>query len=89
MVLVFVISMKKVEDLLVGFIVIFLGLNWFLMFYFGGKFRWFKIWLYLFMFIMNFFCNWYYMVYGIFMVGRRMWGGLRVDVVVVDSYIIV
>ncbi|KAK0388673.1 hypothetical protein NLU13_4916 [Sarocladium strictum] len=86
MVLALITSTKKVDDLPVGFIAISLGLNWLLMLYFGGKLRRFKIWLYPLMFIMNPFCNWYYMVYGIFTAGRRTWGGPRADAAVADSH---
>ncbi|RGP74965.1 chitin synthase [Fusarium sporotrichioides] len=62
MVLALMTTVKKVDDLPVGFIAISLGLNWMLMLYFGAKLRRFKIWLYPLMFILNPFYNWYYMV---------------------------
>lgn len=79
MVLALMTTVKKVDDLPVGFIAISLGLNWMLMLYFGAKLRRFKIWLYPLMFILNPFYNWYYMVYGIFTAGQRTWGGPRAD----------
>ncbi|UZP34616.1 hypothetical protein NXS19_002432 [Fusarium pseudograminearum] len=79
-------TVKKVDDLPVGFIAISLGLNWMLMLYFGAKLRRFKIWLYPLMFILNPFYNWYYMVYGIFTAGQRTWGGPRADAAAADSH---
>jgi chitin synthase len=86
MVLALMTTVKKVDDLPVGFIAISLGLNWMLMLYFGGKLRRFKIWLYPLMFILNPFYNWYYMVYGIFTAGQRTWGGPRADAAAADSH---
>lgn len=78
-------TVKKVDDLPVGFIAISLGLNWLLMLYFGAKLRRFKICLYPLMFILNPFFNWYYMVYGIFTAGQRTWGGPRADAATADT----
>ncbi|KLP07809.1 putative chitin synthase D [Fusarium fujikuroi] len=64
MVLALITTVKKVDDLPVGFIAVSLGLNWLLMLYFGAKLRRFKIWLYPLMFILNPFYNWLYMVYA-------------------------
>ncbi|KAM0358489.1 hypothetical protein ACHAP4_004464 [Fusarium culmorum] len=86
MVLAIMTTVKKVDDLPVGFIAISLGLNWMLMLYFGAKLRRFKIWLYPLMFILNPFYNWYYMVYGIFTAGQRTWGGPRADAAAADSH---
>ncbi|RGP76802.1 chitin synthase [Fusarium longipes] len=86
MVLALMTTVKKVDDLPVGFIAISLGLNWLLMLYFGAKLRRFKIWLYPLMFILNPFYNWYYMVYGIFTAGQRTWGGPRADAAAADSH---
>ncbi|KAJ4205108.1 hypothetical protein NW767_003899 [Fusarium falciforme] len=86
MVLALMTTVKKVDDLPVGFIAISLGLNWMLMLYFGAKLRRFKIWLYPLMFILNPFYNWYYMVYGIFTAGQRTWGGPRADAAAADTH---
>ncbi|KAF4971855.1 hypothetical protein FSARC_1458 [Fusarium sarcochroum] len=86
MVLALMTTVKKVDDLPVGFIAISLGLNWLLMLYFGAKLRRFKIWLYPLMFILNPFYNWYYMVYGIFTAGQRTWGGPRADAAAADTH---
>ncbi|GKU18448.1 unnamed protein product [Fusarium langsethiae] len=86
MVLALMTTVKKVDDLPVGFIAISLGLNWMLMLYFGAKLRRFKIWLYPLMFILNPVYNWYYMVYGIFTAGQRTWGGPRADAAAADSH---
>ncbi|KAH6953289.1 chitin synthase-domain-containing protein [Fusarium avenaceum] len=86
MVLALITTVKKVDDLPVGFIAISLGLNWLLMLYFGAKLRRFKIWLYPLMFILNPFYNWYYMVYGIFTAGQRTWGGPRADAASADTH---
>lgn len=86
MVLALMTTVKKVDDLPVGFIAISLGLNWLLMLYFGAKLRRFKIWLYPLMFILNPFYNWYYMVYGIFTAGQRTWGGPRADAITANSH---
>ncbi|KAI9370305.1 chitin synthase-domain-containing protein [Aspergillus egyptiacus] len=76
---------SRVEDLPVGFIVISLGLNYALMFYFGLKLKRYKAWLYPLMFIINPFFNWLYMVYGIFTAGHRTWGGPRTDAARADE----
>ncbi|KAF4983498.1 hypothetical protein FDECE_17290 [Fusarium decemcellulare] len=86
MVIALVTTVKKVDDLPVGFIAISLGLNWLLMLYFGAKLRRFKIWLYPLMFILNPFYNWYYMVYGIFTAGQRTWGGPRADAAAANTH---
>ncbi|KAH7133480.1 chitin synthase-domain-containing protein [Dactylonectria macrodidyma] len=86
MVLSLITTVKKVDDLPVGFIAISLGLNWLLMFYFGAKLKRFKIWLYPLMFVLNPFYNWYYMVYGIFTAGQRTWGGPRADAATADTH---
>lgn len=86
MLLALITTVKKVDDLPVGFIAISLGLNWCLMLYFGAKLRRFKIWLYPVMFILNPFFNWYYMVYGIFTAGQRTWGGPRADAAAADTH---
>ncbi|SPJ71376.1 probable chitin synthase D [Fusarium torulosum] len=86
MALALITTVKKVDDLPVGFISISLGLNWLLMLYFGAKLRRFKIWLYPLMFILNPFYNWYYMVYGIFTAGQRTWGGPRADAASADTH---
>lgn len=86
MVLALMTTVKKVDDLPVGFIAISLGLNWMLMLYFGAKLRRFKIWLYPLMFILNPFYNWYYMVYGILTAGQRTWGGPRADAAAADTH---
>ncbi|RFN54051.1 chitin synthase [Fusarium flagelliforme] len=86
MVLALMTTVKKVDDLPVGFMAVSLGLNWMLMLYFGAKLRRFKIWLYPLMFILNPFYNWYYMVYGIFTAGQRTWGGPRADAAAADSH---
>ncbi|KAF5638909.1 chitin synthase [Fusarium tjaetaba] len=86
MVLALITTVKKVDDLPVGFIAVSLGLNWLLMLYFGAKLRRFKIWLYPLMFILNPFYNWLYMVYGIFTAGRRTWGGPRADAAAADAH---
>ncbi|CAG7566558.1 unnamed protein product [Fusarium equiseti] len=86
MVLALMTTLKKVDDLPVGFIAVSLGLNWMLMLYFGAKLRRFKIWLYPLMFVLNPFYNWYYMVYGIFTAGQRTWGGPRADAAAADSH---
>lgn len=52
---------KKISQLPVGFIAVSLGLNWFMMVYFGFKLKRFKIWVYPLMFIVNPFFNWFYM----------------------------
>jgi chitin synthase len=85
MILALVTTVKKVDDLPVGFIAISLGLNWLLMFYFGAKLRRFKICLYPVMFVLNPFFNWYYMIYGIFTAGQRTWGGPRADAATADN----
>ncbi|KAL2824877.1 chitin synthase-domain-containing protein [Aspergillus cavernicola] len=76
---------SRVDDLPVGFIVISLGLNYTLMFYFGLKLKRYKAWLYPLMFILNPFFNWLYMVYGIFTAGHRTWGGPRTDAARADE----
>lgn len=86
MVLALLTTSKKVDDLPVGFIAVSLGLNWLLMLYFGMKLRRFKICLYPFMFVLNPFFNWYYMVYGIFTAGQRTWGGPRADAATADNH---
>ncbi|KAH7004577.1 nucleotide-diphospho-sugar transferase [Fusarium venenatum] len=86
MVFALITTVKKVDDLPVGFIAISLGLNWMLMLYFGAKLKRFKIWLYPLMFVLNPFYNWYYMVYGIFTAGQRTWGGPRADAAAADSH---
>ncbi|KAJ9131157.1 Chitin synthase D [Pleurostoma richardsiae] len=86
MVLALLTTTKRVQDLPVGFIAISLGLNWFMMIYFGAKLRRFKIWLYPVMFVLNPFFNWYYMVYGIFTAGQRTWGGPRADAAAADQH---
>jgi len=70
---------QSIKTLPIGFIGVSLGLNWALMFYFGGRLKRFKIWLYPIMFVVNPFFNWVYMVYGIFTAGQRTWGGPRAD----------
>ncbi|KAL3449433.1 chitin synthase-domain-containing protein [Aspergillus insuetus] len=79
-------SSRRVDDLPVGFVVISLGLNYTLMFYFGLKLKRYKAWLYPLMFIMNPFFNWLYMVYGIFTAGHRTWGGPRTDATRADEH---
>jgi chitin synthase len=79
-------SSSRVDDLPVGFVVISLGLNYTLMFYFGLKLKRYKAWLYPLMFIMNPFFNWLYMVYGIFTAGHRTWGGPRTDAARADEH---
>ncbi|KAL2796750.1 chitin synthase-domain-containing protein [Aspergillus keveii] len=79
-------SSSRVGDLPVGFVVISLGLNYTLMFYFGLKLKRYKAWLYPLMFIMNPFFNWLYMVYGIFTAGHRTWGGPRTDAARADEH---
>lgn len=86
MVLALMTTVKKVDNLPVRFIAISLGLNWFLMLYFGARLRRFKIWLYPLMFILSPFFNWYYMVYGIFTAGQRTWGGPRADAAAADTH---
>ncbi|KAF4340344.1 chitin synthase [Fusarium beomiforme] len=86
MVLALITTVKKVDDLPVGFIAVSLGLNWLLMLYFGAKLRRFKIWLYPLMFILNPFYNWLYMVYGIFTAGQRTWGGPRAGAAAADAH---
>ncbi|EXK91658.1 chitin synthase [Fusarium oxysporum f. sp. raphani 54005] len=86
MVLALITTVKKVDDLPVGFIAVSLGLNWLLMLYFGAKLRRFKIWFYPLMFILNPFYNWLYMVYGIFTAGQRTWGGPRADAAAADAH---
>jgi chitin synthase len=86
MVLALLTTVKKVDDLPVGFIAVSLGLNWLLMLYFGAKLRRFKTWLYPLMFILNPFYNWLYMVYGIFTAGQRTWGGPRADAAAADAH---
>ncbi|KAL3467624.1 chitin synthase-domain-containing protein [Aspergillus heterothallicus] len=76
---------SRVDGLPVGFVVISLGLNYTLMFYFGLKLKRYKAWLYPLMFIMNPFFNWLYMVYGIFTAGHRTWGGPRTDAARADE----
>ncbi|KAI5466570.1 family 2 glycosyltransferase [Mariannaea sp. PMI_226] len=85
MVLSLITTVKRVDNLPVGFIAISLGLNWLLMMYFGAKLRRFKIWLYPLMFILNPFYNWSYMVYGILRAGQRTWGGPRADAATANS----
>ncbi|CAK7268410.1 hypothetical protein SEPCBS57363_003077 [Sporothrix epigloea] len=85
MVLALMTTSEKIANLPVGFIAVSLGLNWFMMIYFGFKLRRFKIMLYPLMFILNPFFNWYYMVYGIFTAGQRTWGGPRADAAAADG----
>jgi chitin synthase len=76
---------NKTKNLPVGFIAVSLGLNYFLMLYFGAKIRRFKAWLYPIMFIVNPFFNWLYLIYGVFTAGQRTWGGPRADAGVADA----
>jgi chitin synthase len=76
---------NKTKNLPVGFIAVSLGLNYFLMLYFGARIRRFKAWLYPIMFIVNPFFNWLYLVYGVFTAGQRTWGGPRADAGVADA----
>lgn len=76
---------KRIQDLPVGFIVVSLGLNYLLMFYFGAKLRRFKAWLYPLLFILNPFFNWLYTVYGVLTAGQRTWGGPRADAAEADE----
>lgn len=78
-------SPRRMQSLPVGFIVISLCLNYFLMFYFGAKLRRYKAWLYPILFLLNPFFNWVYMVYGIFTAGKRTWGGPRTDAAEADE----
>lgn len=75
----------KIKNLPVGFIAVSLGLNYFLMLYFGARIRRFKAWLYPLMFVVNPFFNWLYLVYGVFTAGQRTWGGPRADAGVADA----
>ncbi|XHG06938.1 hypothetical protein AWENTII_010111 [Aspergillus wentii] len=86
MVISIITTSNKIDNLPVGFIAVSLGLNYFLMFYFGAKLKRFKAWLYPLMFILNPFFNWLYMVYGIFTAGQRTWGGPRADAAAADSH---
>jgi chitin synthase len=76
---------NKIKNLPVGFIAVSLGLNYFLMFYFGARIRRFKAWLYPIMFVVNPFFNWLYLIYGVFTAGQRTWGGPRADAGVADA----
>jgi chitin synthase len=85
MIVALITTSKKVDDLPVGFIGIALGLNYLLMLYFGLCLGRYKAWLYPLMFLVNPFLNWTYMVYGIFTVGQRTWGGPRADAAIADD----
>jgi len=77
---------EKIQNLPIGFIGVSLGLNWLLMLYFGAKLGRYKIMMYPFMFVINPFMNWLYMVYGIFTAGQRTWGGPRADAGRADAH---
>ena len=85
MVISIVTTSNKIQNLPVGFIAVSLGLNYFLMLYFGVRIRRFKAWLYPIMFVVNPFFNWLYLVYGVFTAGQRTWGGPRADAGVADA----
>jgi len=70
MVVSFLTTTQRIENLPVGFIAVSLGLNWLLMICFSARLRGYKIMLYPVLFVVSSFFNWIYGVYGIFTAGN-------------------
>ena len=70
---------KLIQNLPVCFVIVSLGLNYLLMFYFGARLGRFKMWLYPLQFIISPFLNWLYTVFAIFTAWKRTMGSPRSD----------
>ncbi|KAF3937379.1 hypothetical protein ABW19_dt0205681 [Dactylella cylindrospora] len=66
------------ESLPIALIVLSLGVNWLIMFWYGYQLQRKKSWLYPVLFLINPLLNWFYLVASVYTFRRRSWGGPRV-----------